>query len=220
MQFNQLNALYHRPLFDLIAESRAIHLEHWRGEEVQLCTLLSIKTGGCSEDCAYCAQSARYKTGIHAEKLMDPEQVLAAARQPRINGSTRFGMGAAWKGVRDGDAKFEQVLEIVRGVSRLGMEVCVTLGQLTPAEAKKLKQAGGTAYNHNIDTSEDYYPEIVSTHSFADRLRTIAAVQEAEMSLCCGGIIGMGETETDRLKMIETLTGFDPPPESVPINCL
>jgi biotin synthase len=129
-------------------------------------------------------------------------------------------MGAAWKGVRDGDAKFEQVLEIVRGVSRLGMEVCVTLGQLTPAEAKKLKQAGVTAYNHNIDTSEDYYPEIVSTHSFADRLRTIAAVQEAEMSLCCGGIIGMGETETDRLKMIETLTGFDPPPESVPINCL
>jgi biotin synthase len=122
--------------------------------------------------------------------------------------------------VRDGDAKFEQVLEIVRAVSQLGMEVCVTLGQLTPVEARKLKQAGVTAYNHNIDTSEEFYPEIVSTHTFADRLRTISAVQEAEMSLCCGGIIGMGETENDRLKMLETLSNFDPPPESVPINCL
>lgn len=220
MNLAELQRIYFSPFFELIQRARAVSVCHWPRDEVQLCTLLSIKTGGCSEDCAYCAQSARYKTGIQAEKLMDPEQVLEAARQARINGSTRFCMGAAWKGVRDGDAKFEQVLEIVRGVSRLGMEVCVTLGQLTPAEAKKLKQAGVTAYNHNIDTSEDYYPEIVSTHSFADRLRTIAAVQEAEMSLCCGGIIGMGETETDRLKMIETLTGFDPPPESVPINCL
>lgn len=220
MNLAELQRIYFSPFFELIQRARAVSVCHWPRDEVQLCTLLSIKTGGCSEDCAYCAQSARYKTGIQAEKLMDPEQVLEAARQARINGSTRFCMGAAWKGVRDGDAKFEQVLEIVRGVSRLGMEVCVTLGQLTPAEAKKLKQAGVTAYNHNIDTSEDYYPEIVSTHSFADRLRTIAAVQEAEMSLCCGGIIGMGETETDRLKMIKTLTGFDPPPESVPINCL
>ena len=220
MNLAELQRIYFSPFFELIQRARAVSVCHWPRDEVQLCTLLSIKTGGCSEDCAYCAQSARYKTGIQAEKLMDPEQVLEAARQARINGSTRFCMGAAWKGVRDGDAKFEQVLEIVRGVSRLGMEVCVTLGQLTPAEAKKLKQAGVTAYNHNIDTSEDYYPEIVSTHSFADRLRTIAAVQEAEISLCCGGIIGMGETETDRLKMIETLTGFDPPPESVPINCL
>jgi biotin synthase len=151
---------------------------------------------------------------------MDPEEVLEVARQARLNGSTRFCMGAAWKGVRDGDAKFEQVLEIVRSVSQLGMEVCVTLGQLTLVEARKLKQAGVTAYNHNIDTSEQYYPEIVSTHTFADRLRTISAVQEAEMSLCCGGIIGMGETEDDRLRMLETLSNFDPPPESVPINCL
>jgi biotin synthase len=220
MNLAELQRIYFSPFFELIQRARAVAVCHWPRDEVQLCTLLSIKTGGCSEDCAYCAQSARYKTGVQAERLMDPEQVLQAARQARINGSTRFCMGAAWKGVRDGDAKFEQVLEIVRGVSRLGMEVCVTLGQLTPVEAKKLEQAGVTAYNHNIDTSEDYYPEIVSTHTFADRLRTIAAVQQAEMSLCCGGIIGMGETETDRLKMIETLTGFDPPPESVPINCL
>src|SRR6266446_4784895 len=217
---NWLKKTYSQPLFDLIQQARNVYLQHWKNNEVQLCTLLSIKTGGCSEDCSYCAQSARYKTGIQAEKLMDPEQVLEAARQARLNGSTRFFMGAAWKGVRDGDAKFEQVLEIVRSVSQLGMEVCVTLGQLTLIEARKLKQAGVTAYNHNLDTSEEYYPQIVSTHTFADRLRTISAVQEAQMSLCCGGIIGMGETENDRLKMIETLTGFDPPPESVPINCL
>jgi biotin synthase len=220
MNFAELRRIYFSPFFELIQRARTIYLRHWPHDEVQLCTLLSIKTGGCSEDCAYCAQSARYKTGVQAEKLMDPEKVLEVARQARLNGSTRFCMGAAWKGVRDGDAKFEQVLEIVRSVSQLGMEVCVTLGQLTLVEARKLKQAGVTAYNHNIDTSEQYYPEIVSTHTFADRLRTISAVQEAEMSLCCGGIIGMGETEDDRLRMLETLSNFDPPPESVPINCL
>jgi biotin synthase len=220
MDFAELKRIYFSPFFELIQRAREVYLCHWPKDEVQLCTLLSIKTGGCSEDCAYCAQSARYKTGVQAEKLMDPERVMEAARQARVNGSTRFCMGAAWKGVRDGDAKFEEVLEIVRGVSQLGMEVCVTLGQLTPVEARKLKQAGVTAYNHNIDSSEEYYPEIVSTHTFADRLRTISAVQEAEMALCCGGIIGMGETEGDRLKMLETLSGFNPPPESVPINCL
>jgi biotin synthase len=151
---------------------------------------------------------------------MKSEGVMEVARRARASGSSRFCMGAAWKGVRDGEAKFEQVLEIVRAVSQLGMEVCVTLGHLTSIEAKRLKAAGVTAYNHNIDTSEDYYPEIVSTHSFADRLSTIQAVQEANISVCCGGIIGMGETELDRLKMLEVLTNFDPPPESVPINCL
>jgi biotin synthase len=220
MDFAELQRIYSSPFFELIQRAREVYLCHWPKDEVQLCTLLSIKTGGCSEDCAYCAQSARYKTGVQAEKLMDSERVMAAARQACVNGSTRFCMGAAWKGVRDGDAKFEEVLEIVRAVSQLGMEVCVTLGQLTTVEARKLKQAGVTAYNHNIDTSEEYYPEIVSTHTFADRLRTISAVQEAEMALCCGGIIGMGETEGDRLKMLETLSGFNPPPESVPINCL
>ena len=220
MDLAELQRIYTSPFFELIQRARTDYLSYWPKDEVQLCTLLSIKTGGCSEDCAYCAQSARYKSGIPAERMMDLNQVLETARQARNNGSTRFCMGAAWKGVRDGDAKFNSVLEIVRRVSQLGMEVCVTLGQLTPVEAKKLKEAGVTAYNHNIDTSEEYYPEIVSTHTFADRLETISAVQEAKMSLCCGGIIGMGETENDRLKMLEVLSNFDPPPESVPINCL
>src|SRR5215471_13831290 len=220
MNLAELRRTYFSPFFELIQRARTIFLCYWPRDEVQLCTLLSIKTGGCSEDCAYCAQSARYKTGVQAGKLMAPKEVLEVARQARRNGSTRFCMGAAWKGVRDGDAKFEQVLEIVRKVSQLGMEVCVTLGQLTPGAARKLRQAGVTAYNHNIDTSEEYYPKIVSTHTFADRLRTISAVREAEMALCCGGIIGMGETEDDRLRMLETLSGFNPAPESVPINCL
>ena len=218
--FSELEAIYRRPLFDLLQESRLIHSEHWPENEMQLCTLLSVKTGGCSEDCAYCAQSARYNTGVAREQLMSAEEVLPYAQRARENGSTRFCMGAAWKGVRDGDRKFEQMLETVRAVSKLGMEVCVTLGQLSDTEARKLKEAGVTAYNHNIDTSPAYYPKIVSTHTFEDRLNTIGAVQRAGMSVCCGGIIGMGETEEDRLRMLEVLCSFDPPPESVPINCL
>ncbi|MBV8141265.1 MAG: biotin synthase BioB [Verrucomicrobia bacterium] len=220
MNLAQLQQIYATPFFDLLERARATFLAHWKKGEVQLCTLLSIKTGGCSEDCAYCAQSARYRTGVRAERLLTAEEVLEAARRARENGSTRFCMGAAWKGVHDGDAKFEQVLEMVRAVSQLGMEVCVTLGQLGFGEARKLKEAGVTAYNHNIDTSEEYYPEIVSTHRYSDRLDTIRAVQQAAISVCCGGIVGMGETELDRLKMVEVLTNFDPPPESVPINCL
>jgi biotin synthase len=220
MNFQELSALYHLPLFDLISQSRAVHLQHWRGEEVQRCSLLSIKTGGCSEDCAYCAQSAHYSTGVEREELLSLETVLTAANRARSQGTTRFCMGAAWRGVRDGSEKFERVLEIVREVSRLGMEVCVTLGEIGPAEARKLKAAGVTAYNHNIDTSPGFYPEIVSTHTFQNRLDTIAAVQESGMSVCCGGIIGMGETAADRLRMLEVLNNFDPPPESVPINCL
>src|SRR6266487_3785213 len=206
MKFPELSALYHQPLFDLISQSRAVHLQHWRGEEVQRCSLLSIKTGGCSEDCAYCAQSAHYSTGVEREELLSLEEVMTAAHRARSQGVTRFCMGAAWRGVRDGSEKFERVLEIVREVSQLGMEVCVTLGEIGPAEARRLKAAGVTAYNHNIDTSPEFYPEIVSTHTFQDRLNTIAAVQESGMSVCCGGIIGMSD--------------FDPPPESVPINCL
>jgi biotin synthase len=182
--------------------------------------LLSIKTGGCSEDCAYCAQSSHYSTGIEREELLSVETIAVAAKRARALGATRFCMGAAWRGVRNGSAKFERVLEIVREVSQLGMEVCVTLGEIGPAEARKLKAAGVTAYNHNIDTSPEFYPEIVSTHAFQDRLSTIAAVQESGMSVCCGGIIGMGESENDRLRMLEVLSNFDPPPESVPINCL
>ena len=220
MRFPELQAIYDTPLFDLITRSRAVYLDHWQNNEVQLCTLLSIKTGGCSEDCGYCAQSARYTTGVQAERLMSTASVLEVAQRARDNGSTRFCMGAAWKGVRDGDAKFEQVLETIREVSKLGMEVCVTLGQLSLPEARKLKAAGVTAYNHNIDTSPEYYPEIVTTHTFQDRVNTIQAVQQAGMDVCCGGIIGMGETIDDRLKMLEVLTNFDPAPESVPINCL
>ena len=220
MKFDQLQALYHQPLFDLISQSRAVHLRHWRGQEVQRCTLLSIKTGGCSEDCAYCAQSSYYSTGVEREGLLSLENILTAARRARSQGATRFCMGAAWRGVHDGSEKFECVLEIVREVSQLGMEVCVTLGEIGSVEARKLKAAGVTAYNHNIDTSPEFYPEIVSTHTFQDRLNTIAAVQESGMSVCCGGIIGMGESEADRLRMLEVLSDFDPPPESVPINCL
>ncbi|KRO60036.1 MAG: biotin synthase, partial [Verrucomicrobia subdivision 6 bacterium BACL9 MAG-120507-bin52] len=187
---------------------------------VQLCRLLSIKTGGCSEDCGYCAQSARYPTGVKAQPLMEREAVLAEAREAKAAGAGRFCMGAAWKGVREGEAKFESVLNIVRDVKELGMEVCVTLGQLTDEAARQLKEAGVTAYNHNLDTSPDHYRNIVTTHSFADRLRTIRSVQKAGMAVCCGAILGMGETEEDRLKMLEVLCGFDPSPESVPINCL
>jgi biotin synthase len=220
MKFTELSALYHTPLFDLISQSRAIHLEHWHGEEVQRCSLLSIKTGGCSEDCVYCAQSAHYSTGVEREELLSMERIVDAAKRARAQGATRFCMGAAWRGVRDGSEKFARVLEIVREVSQLGMEVCVTLGEIGPVEARKLRTAGVTAYNHNIDTSPEFYPEIVSTHTFQNRLSTIAAVQESGMSVCCGGIIGMGESENDRLRMLEVLSNLDPPPESVPINCL
>jgi len=216
----ELERLYQQPLFDLISQSREVHLQHWRGEEVQRCSLLSIKTGGCSEDCAYCAQSAHYSTGIERENLLPVDEIMAAAQHARAQGATRFCMGAAWRGVRDGTPRFEQVLASVREVSQLGMEVCVTLGEIGESEARKLREAGVTAYNHNIDTSPEFYPKIVSTHTFADRLTTIAAVQKSGMSVCCGGIVGMGETPDDRLRMLEVLSGFEPQPESVPINCL
>jgi biotin synthase len=218
--FAQLQEIYHRPFFDLIQDARRMHQKHWPGREVQLCTLLSIKTGACSEDCGYCSQSAHHNTGLKPQPLMSTEEILPHARAARENGSTRFCMGAAWKGVREGDRRFESVLETIREVSKLGMEVCVTLGQLSDAEAKKLKEAGVTAYNHNLDTSHEYYANIVSTHTFQDRLNTIGAVQRAGMQVCCGGILGMGESVDDRLRMLEVLCNFDPPPESVPINCL
>lgn len=221
MNFEQLGAIYHRPFFDLLQQARQVHEAHWpEKDEMQLCTLLSIKTGGCSENCSYCAQSAHYSTGVQSERLMGKPEVMAAALRARENGSTRFCMGAAWRGVRAGTERFNQVLDIVRGVSQLGMEVCVTLGQLSDTEAAQLKEAGVTAYNHNIDTSPEYYPEIVTTHTFQDRLNTIKAVQGSGMALCCGGIVGLGETTEDRLKMLAVLTSLEPAPESVPINCL
>jgi biotin synthase len=215
-----LRALYELPFFDLIQKSRETYRQHWPEHEVQLCTLMSIKTGGCSEDCAYCSQSSHYDTGLERESLAPLARVLETAERARANGSTRFCMGAAWRGVTEHDAKFASVLETVREVAKLGMEVCVTLGRLTPEAARQLRAAGVTAYNHNLDTSPEFYPNIVTTHTFEDRLDTIRAVQAAGMSVCCGGIIGMGETELDRLKMLEVLCGFDPAPESVPINCL
>lgn len=217
---SELEAIFRTPFFDLLHRARSVHQEHWTEKEVQLCTLLSVKTGGCSEDCSYCAQSSRYTTDVKPGRLMKTEDVLPIAQRARENGSTRFCMGAAWKGVRDGDQKFEQVLDTIREVSKLGMEVCVTLGQLSSVEAAKLKEAGVTAYNHNIDTSPEHYEKIVTTHTFNDRLNTISAVQGSGMALCCGGILGMGETPRDRLRMLQVLSNFDPPPESVPINCL
>jgi biotin synthase len=215
-----LQALYHRPFFDLIFQAREVYRAHWPENEVQLCTLMSIKTGGCSEDCSYCAQSAHYSTGLERESLAPVAQIVETAQRAREAGSSRFCMGAAWRGITERDAKFPQVLETVRAVAQLGMEVCVTLGSLTPEAARQLRSAGVTAYNHNLDTSPDFYPQIVTTHTFEDRLDTIRSVQAAGMSVCCGGIIGMGETEQDRLKLLEVLCGFEPAPESVPINCL
>lgn len=220
VKYAELHRLYHQPFFDLLKQARAVHEENWPEREVQLCTLLSIKTGGCSEDCGYCAQSARYSTGVQAERLMEKEQVMERARAARDSGSTRFCMGAAWKGVRMGTQKFDQVCDIVREVSTLGMEVCVTLGELGADEAVALKEAGVTAYNHNIDTSPEHYKNVVTTHTFDDRLRTIRHAQDAGMSVCCGGILGLGETNDDRLKMLEVLSEFNPQPESVPINTL
>ena len=215
-----LRALYELPFFDLIQQARETYRANWPEHEVQLCTLMSIKTGGCSEDCAYCSQSSHYDTGLERESLAPLARVLETAGRARANGSSRFCMGAAWRGVTEHDAKFASVLETVREVAKLGMEVCVTLGRLTPEAARQLREAGVTAYNHNLDTSPEFYPAIVTTHTFEDRLDTIRSVQAAGMSVCCGGIIGMGETELDRLKMLEVLCGFDPAPESVPINCL
>lgn len=220
MLLAELQRLHSQPLFELLKQARAVHEANWENNEVQLCTLLSIKTGGCSEDCSYCAQSARYNSGVEIERLMSKDAIMERAKAARETGSTRFCMGAAWRGVRGGTQRFEQVLDIVRDVSTLGMEVCVTLGELGPDEAKALKEAGVTAYNHNLDTSREHYPNIVTTHTYDDRLRTIRNAQDAGMSVCCGGILGLGESTEDRLKMLEVISEFNPQPESVPINSL
>jgi biotin synthase len=220
MTFAEIESTYNQPFFDLLKQSRAVHEDNWPENEVQLCTLLSIKTGGCSEDCSYCAQSARYNTGVDAGRLMPKCDIMERAQAARDSGSTRFCMGAAWKGVRSGTKRFDEVVDIIEDVSKLGMEVCVTLGEVGPEEAKRLREAGVTAYNHNIDTSPEHYPNIVSTHTYQDRLNTIRNVQDAGMAVCSGGILGLGETITDRLRMLEVLANFNPQPESVPINSL
>lgn len=211
--------IYHQPLPDLLFEAQRVHREHHDPYTVQLCTLCSIKTGACPEDCAYCAQSVHNATDLKPEPLMDLEDVLAQAKAARMQGSTRFCMGAAWREIRDG-AQFDRVLELVRQVAALDLEVCCTLGMLKPHQAQQLKQAGLTAYNHNLDTSPSYYDQIISTRTYRDRLDTIRAVSEAGISVCCGGILGMGETVQDRLDLLEALCGLNPPPESIPINCL
>ena len=214
-----VRALYDRPLFSLVDEARAVHRAHHADNEVQLCTLLSVKTGGCQEDCGYCSQSSHHSTDVGPEKMLGVDEVLAAARRARDNGSTRFCMGAAWREVKDGPA-FERVLTMIRGVKSLGMEACVTLGMLTEAQAAQLKEAGLDAYNHNVDTSREHYRSIVSTRTYDDRLRTLGHVRAAGITVCSGGIIGMGESAQDRCEMLRTLANLQPQPESVPINAL
>ncbi len=220
MTFAELKELHELPFFDLIQRARAVHQENWPEGKIQLCTLLSIKTGGCSEDCSYCAQASRYKNEVESQALMERDEVMQHARAAKESGSTRFCMGAAWRGVRGGTERFERVLDIVKDVSTLGMEVCVTLGELGPEEAKRLRDAGVTAYNHNLDTSPEHYPNIVTTHTYEDRLQTIRNVQDAGISVCCGGILGLSETIADRLRLLEVISNFNPQPESVPINSL
>lgn len=216
---HEIRAIYELPLPELIFQAQLAHREFHKPEEVQLCRLLSIKTGGCPEDCAYCSQSAHYKTGVAREPLMNTQDVLAAARRAKSDGATRFCMGAAWRQVSDGP-DFDRVLEMVRGVAKLEMEVCCTLGMLTESQAARLKQAGLMAYNHNLDTSPEFYGEIITTRVYEDRLQTIANVRKAGITVCCGGILGMGESDDDRLSLLEQLSHLDPHPESVPINRL
>ncbi len=196
-----------------------VHRRHHDPASVQRCTLLSIKTGGCPEDCAYCPQSAHYETGVAREGLMDTADVIASARAARDAGSTRFCMGAAWREAKDGEA-FERVLEMVDGVARLDMEVCVTLGMLDDEQARRLKSAGLTAYNHNLDTSPEFYGEIITTRTYAERLDTLRRVGEAGISVCCGGIVGMGESARDRCALVAQLGRLRPHPESLPVNLL
>ncbi|MEW6438564.1 MAG: biotin synthase BioB [Pseudomonadota bacterium] len=216
---DEIVAVHDRPLLELIGEANRLHRTHQPPNYVQKASLLSVKTGGCPEDCAYCPQSAHHEIKLDKSPLMPVADVLGAAKRARDAGADRFCMGAAWRQVRDGH-EFDAVLEMVRGVRALGMEACVTLGMLTDGQAQRLKEAGLTAYNHNLDTGPDYYPQIISTRSYDDRLETLRAVRAAGIEMCCGGIIGMGESVRDRAAMLAVLAGFDPHPESVPINAL
>ncbi len=215
----EIAEIYDLPLLELVHRAQVVHREHHDPLKVQKCTLLSIKTGGCPEDCAYCPQAARYQTGVSSEKLMSYEDVMDKAREARDSGSSRFCMGAAWREVKDG-RQFDEVLEMVKGVNGLGLQVCCTLGMLTESQAERLKQAGLHAYNHNIDTSESYYEEVIQTREFGDRIQTLGHVRKAGITVCTGGIIGLGETREDRLAFLQRLANFDPHPESVPINAL
>ncbi|HLV64294.1 MAG TPA: biotin synthase BioB [Polyangiaceae bacterium] len=215
----EVRALHDLPLFELLDRARRVHVENHPEGRVQLCTLLSVKTGGCPEDCGYCSQSSHHKTSVKPEAMLKVEDVVAAARRAREQGATRFCMGAAWREVKD-NAAFDRVLAMVREVKALGLEACVTLGMLTEEQARRLKEAGLDAYNHNLDTSREHYRSIISTRTFDDRLRTLRNVRAAGITVCCGGIIGMGESIDDRCRLLIELSSLDPHPESVPINAL
>src|SRR6185369_15006977 len=215
----EITEIYSTPILNLIYKAATIHRQHHDAQEVQVCTLLSVKTGGCPEDCAYCPQAARYHTDVKVHKLMEVDEVMQKALEAKEAGSTRFCMGAAWREVRD-NKDFDKVFSMVKGVSQLDMEVCCTLGMLSHEQAEKLKEAGLYAYNHNLDTSEEFYGDIITTRTYEDRLNTIENVRKAGMTVCSGGIIGMGESVDDRIGMLFTLTNLTPQPESVPINAL
>lgn len=215
----QVRALYDKPLLELIHDAQTLHRQVFQENHVQLCSLLSIKTGGCPEDCGYCPQAARYHTGVKAEKLMQVGDVLKAANEAKAAGATRFCMGAAWREIKDGP-QFNSVLDMVKGVKALGLEACCTLGMLTDSQATALKDAGLTAYNHNLDTSAEAYGDIITTRTYEDRLKTLERVRNAGISVCSGGIIGMGESIDDRCQLLITLANQPAHPESVPINAL
>lgn len=215
----EIQKIYELPLLELVYQAASVHRKYNNTAEVQVCTLLSVKTGGCSEDCSYCPQAARYHTDIKVHALLQTDEVLEYAHKARQAGSTRFCMGAAWREIRD-NRDFDRVLDMVKGVNAMGMEVCCTLGMLTESQAVKLADAGLYAYNHNLDTSPEYYDEIITTRTYEDRLNTLGNVRKAGISVCCGGIIGLGETHTDRINMLLTLATLPEHPESVPINAL
>ncbi|MEQ8530482.1 MAG: biotin synthase BioB [Imperialibacter sp.] len=215
----EIDEIYNSPMLDLIYRAATVHREYSDPQEVQVCTLLSVKTGGCPEDCSYCPQAARYHTDVKVQKLMDVDEVLSNAKAAKENGSTRFCMGAAWREVRD-NKDFDKVIEMVKGVNQIGMEVCCTLGMITESQAKRLKEAGLYAYNHNLDTSEEAYEDIITTRTYKDRLDTLENVRTAKISVCSGGIIGMGESHLDRVGMLHTLSTLPEHPESVPVNAL
>jgi biotin synthase len=215
----EIAEIYNIPVLELIYKAATVHRTFHDAQEVQVCTLLSIKTGGCPEDCSYCPQAARYHTNVKVHKLMEVEDVMNKATEARDAGSTRFCMGAAWREVRD-NSDFDKVIDMVKGVNAMGMEVCCTLGMLTHEQAVKLKEAGLYAYNHNLDTSEEFYGDVISTRTYSDRIETLENVRQAKISVCSGGIIGMGEHENDRIGMLHTLSTLPEHPESVPVNAL
>jgi len=213
-------AIYRSPLLDLVFRAASVHRKYQDPAKIQLCTLLNIKSGGCSEDCSYCSQSSRYKTATNASRLLELEPVLEAARKAKSNGSTRFCMGAAWRDLQGRKSGFERILQMVTEIRAMGMEVCTTLGMLTAEQAKRLKEAGLTAYNHNLDTSREFYPSVITTRSYDERLATIDVVRDAGISVCSGGILGLGETDEDRIGLIHEVANMSGHPESFPVNAL